>query len=508
MRRRKYRYTTGNDAVSFLLWLESRRQDDLHPEDADTRDLLADLIACLRETSRLINKLALASIDYEEARAIFHRLARMSAITENVAQSLGDFNIRLLVFAGGSYDIQRARQLIGELDRFLDRFLRRIHSLRGEIRPEIDKLRQPRLAARWEACTRIMQEEAAATQSLLRTRIPDPATTLATLAAFYGPSGQLEQLTSRVNRSALLVWQKLHTHLRELERRSHRLEDVRLRLAELAALPPDAVPRAWMHTVFQPAQMRGDLHEWTEHVKATPPQPVWHKHRVRGETHVWLEDQPPEDSESPTISIEERRLEQLADWMRRHGVAPEGEHSARLSAAAVGEFDDFTRIMEVMRSGLLGHGRCLAASASPPSPWPRLRLSPPNTPHSISTISRSTQPVSDEKARRTSQVTIRRAEGAGRDQRPARGALFLQERRRGSLPLPAPLQARVRGLLRKPFRLDARHRRQVRGSTSPAGITTASRPPTAIASTLPGGTTASPSCCCWSSSSPVPRPSR
>jgi hypothetical protein len=360
VRRRKYRYTIGNDAVSFLLWLESRRQDDLHPEDADTRDLLADLIACLRETSRLINKLALASIDYEEARAIFHRLARMSAITENVAQSLGDFNIRLLVFAGGSYDIQRARQLIGELDRFLDRFLRRIHSLRGEIRPEIDKLRQPRLAARWEACTRIMQEEAAATQSLLRTRIPDPATTLATLAAFYGPSGQLEQLTSRVNRSALLVWQKLHTHLRELERRSHRLEDVRLRLAELAALPPDAVPRAWMHTVFQPAQMRGDLHEWTEHVKATPPQPVWHKHRVRGETHVWLEDQPPEDSESPTISIEERRLEQLADWMRRHGVAPEGEHSARLSAAAVGEFDDFTRIMEVMRSGLLGHGRRLA----------------------------------------------------------------------------------------------------------------------------------------------------
>ncbi|NLA37446.1 MAG: hypothetical protein GX868_17410, partial [Actinobacteria bacterium] len=65
MRRRKYRYTIGNDAVSFLLWLESRRQDDLHPEDADTRDLLADLIACLRETSRLINKLALASIDYE-----------------------------------------------------------------------------------------------------------------------------------------------------------------------------------------------------------------------------------------------------------------------------------------------------------------------------------------------------------------------------------------------------------------------------------------------------------
>ena len=359
VRRRKFRYRIADDAVSFLLWLESRRQDDLHPEDADTRDLLADLVASLRETARLINKLSLATIDYEEARAIFHRLARMSAATESVAQSLGDFNIRLLAFAAGSYDIPRARRLIGELDRFLERFLRRIQSLRGDIRPEIDKLRQPRLAARWEACTRIMRDEAAATQSLLRARIPEPTPTLATLAAFYGPSGQLEQLTSRVNRSALLVWQKLHAHLRELERRSHRLEDVRLRLGELAALPSDTVPRTWMRTVFQPAHMIGDLHEWTEHLKAAPPQPVWSKHRVRGDTHVWMEPRAPE-GERPAVSIEERRLEQLADWMRRHGVAPDGGQTARLSTAAIAAFDDFTRIMEVMRSGLLGDGRPLA----------------------------------------------------------------------------------------------------------------------------------------------------
>ncbi|MDX9861968.1 MAG: hypothetical protein RBS99_13740 [Rhodospirillales bacterium] len=359
VRRRKFRYRIADDAVSFLLWLESRRQDDLHPEDADTRDLLADLVASLRETARLINKLSPAAIDYEEARAIFHRLARMSAATESVTKSLGDFNIRLLAFAAGSYDIPRARQLIGELDRFLERFLRRIHTLRGEIRPEIDKLRQPRIAARWDACARIMRDEAAATRSLLRARIPEPLPTLAALAAFYGPSGQLEQLTSRVNRSALLVWQKLHAHLRELERRSHRLEDVRLRVRELAALPSAAVPRAWMRAVFQPAHMIGDLHEWTGHLKATPPQPVWSKHRVRGETHVWMEPRAPE-GERPVVSIEERRLERLADWMRRHGVAPDGGQAARLSSASIGAFDDFARLLEIMRSGLLGNGRRLA----------------------------------------------------------------------------------------------------------------------------------------------------
>jgi hypothetical protein len=96
-RRRKFRYRMEEDAAAFLLWLESRRQDDLHPEDDDTRDFLADMMAGLRETARLINTLTVHAAGYEEARAVFHRLARMDAATENVAKSLGAFNIRLQI---------------------------------------------------------------------------------------------------------------------------------------------------------------------------------------------------------------------------------------------------------------------------------------------------------------------------------------------------------------------------------------------------------------------------
>ena len=62
-RRRKFRYRISDDAVLFLLWLESRYQDDLQPVDSDTRDLLSDIVSSLREMSRMINKTSADSIE-------------------------------------------------------------------------------------------------------------------------------------------------------------------------------------------------------------------------------------------------------------------------------------------------------------------------------------------------------------------------------------------------------------------------------------------------------------
>jgi hypothetical protein len=153
-RRRKFRYRLTDDASAFLLWLEARHRDDLEPRDTDTRDLLSELIGTLRETVRLFNKTGAETLDYETARGVFYRLARMGDITDGVSQTLGDFNARLLGFAASRYDAPTARQILAGLDRFLKQFLNRIHTLRIEITPEISKLRQARLAARWQACLR------------------------------------------------------------------------------------------------------------------------------------------------------------------------------------------------------------------------------------------------------------------------------------------------------------------------------------------------------------------
>jgi len=358
-RRRKFRYRLADEAAAFLLWLEARRHDDLEPNDADTRDLLSELIGTLRETVRLFNKTGLESLDYETARGVFYRLSRMGALTDDASAALGEFNIRLLGFAASRYDAPAARVILGELERFLKQFLNRIHTLRTEISPEISKLRQARFAARWQACLEKMEEESRATSHLMRTHLPHPERTLASLASFYAAEGTLEQLCSRVNTAALLVWRKLYTHLRELERRSHRLEDLRTRVGELARLPADAVPSAYLQALLAPARMISDMHFWDENEKAVPPQPRWDKHRLREEATLWLDEKTRSDG-APTQSLEEARLQALEAWMNRRGLSPSPEATRLVSQGTFSSFEDFPRLIELARSGLLGRGARLA----------------------------------------------------------------------------------------------------------------------------------------------------
>jgi len=358
-RRRKFRYRLTDEATAFLLWLEARHRDDLEPNDADTRDLLSELISTLRETVRLFNKTGIESLDYETARGVFYRLARMSALTDSVSQTLGDFNVRLLGFATSSYDAATARAILAELERFLKQFLNRIHTLRTEISPEISKLRQARYAARWQACLEKMEEESRATSHLMRTRLPHPERTLASLAAFYAAEGTLEQLCARVNTAALQVWRKLYTHLRELERRSHRLEDLRTRVSEIARLSADTVPADYLRGLLAPARMIGDMHFWDENEKALPPQPRWDRHRIREETVLWLDEKVRSDG-APTQSLEEARLHALETWMTRRGLTPSPEQARRISQGDFTAFEDFPRLIELARSGLLGRGARLA----------------------------------------------------------------------------------------------------------------------------------------------------
>jgi hypothetical protein len=358
-RRRKFRYRLSDESAAFLLWLEARHRDDLEPNDADTRDLLSELIGTLRETVRLFHKTGAESLDYETARGVFYRLSRMSTLTDSVSQTLGDFNVRLLSFATSRYDAPAARVILAELDRFLKQFLNRIHTLRTEITPEISKLRQSRLAGRWQACLERMEVESRATSHLMRTRLPHPDRTLASLAAFYAADGTLEQLCARVNTAALQVWRKLYTHLRELERRSHRLEDLRARVSEIASLPPEAVPADYLCGLIAPARMIGDMHFWDENEKAIPPQPRWDRHRVREEAVLWLEDKN-RSTTTPTQSLEEARLHALESWLRQRGLSPSADDVRRLSQGEFSVFEDFPRVIEIARSGLLGCGARLA----------------------------------------------------------------------------------------------------------------------------------------------------
>jgi hypothetical protein len=357
-RRRKFRYRLEDEATAFLLWLEDRRRDDLQPDEADTRDILEELSGTLRETARLMNRPGGESaIDLDAARAIMYRLARMSALTYDASLSLGEFNVRLLGFVISRYDIVTARALINELDHFLKRFLGRIHALRQEIGPEIAKLRHSRYRARWQACVTQMETERRATPHLLRARQhQDFDGELDALGRFYAEGGTLEQLCTRVSASSLLVWRKLYAHLRELERRSHRLEDLQARVREMARYPSeDAHASVFIHALLAPARMIGDMHYWSEVEKADPPQPRWAKHRTHTQASDYLGAKESADGR-PVRSLEDERLRRLRDWMQRARLAPETDTPVRTSTGVFAEQADFANLIDLARHGLLGQG--------------------------------------------------------------------------------------------------------------------------------------------------------
>jgi hypothetical protein len=355
-RRRKFRYRLADEATAFLLWLEERRRDDLQPDEPDTRDVLEELAGTLRETARLMNRPG-GEPDLDAARAIMYRLSRMTALTYDASRSLGELNVRLLGFVIGRYDIETARAIVNELDHFLKRFLGRIHALRQEIVPEIGKLRQPRHRARWQICVTQMESERRATSHLLRAGSrQNPDAELDTLARFYAEDGALEKLCLRVSASALLVWRKLYAHLRELERRSHRLEDLQMRVGEMARHPPDDTrAAAFIQALLAPARMIGDMHFWSETENADPPEPRWEKHRAHAQASDYLALKTAAGGQ-PARSLDDERLRHLRDWMDRAGLAPETEQPVRASAGAFAEYADFANLIELARQGLLGQG--------------------------------------------------------------------------------------------------------------------------------------------------------
>ena len=179
----------------------------------------------------------------------------------------------------------------------------------------------------------------------------------ARLLDFFREDGKLDVFSQRIHDSSIKVWRKLHAHLRELERRNTRIEDVRQRLVEMAMLPENATPRRFMREVLAPAVRVGDPNFWDDYEKADPPQP-----RRRSKT----ERQPPKHSlrpktrvAGPVVSLEQARLERLCTWMTEVLGRIDENEGRRLSQGAFTEIEDFYRIMDVCKAGLLGRGRRL-----------------------------------------------------------------------------------------------------------------------------------------------------
>jgi hypothetical protein len=356
-RKRKYRYRLSDEAAGLLRWLEERLQDDLEERGSDTRDLLGEICGTLGELLRLLHHLQLAGEGQEDAaRRIIFQLGKADDLCLAVTEGLIDLNGRLLAFLLQKYRADEVRAIISELDHYVDIFLKQAFSLRREIVPLLARLHGDKKEEKIRFAFTIMEKERQRTPHLLQVRRETVALTIPErLHRFFEDQGGLDQLLRRINESSLQVWLKLRSHLQELERKNHRLEDLGDRISEIAALDEDTIPYAFFEQLLSSGQGYFDLHYWDSLEKADPPQPIRAVRKKEKIIRAYLGDK--KKTGTAVQSMEEARLQELEQWLRQKVMPPPA--AGRVSQGNFSEFADFSRIMELAAAGILDNGKKL-----------------------------------------------------------------------------------------------------------------------------------------------------
>lgn len=358
-RKRKFRYRLKSETIHLLEWLEQRLIDDLQSRGSDTRDLLGEMRGSLGELLRLLHQVKPDSKSPEDiARRVLFQLFKAGDLCQEITVGLADLNGRLMFFLVKRYQIDEVRGLIKEIDRYVETFLKQTYNLRQEILPLLSRLTNENTLKKLIHCHEVMEQERLQTPNLLQMRrniqvsaIPD------SLYTFFAEQGGLERLLHRINKSSMQVWQKLRSHLRELERKNNRLQDIGYRIKEIATLHEHATVTAFFNELLSQPGCSFDTNYWSQVEKAEPPKPI---KRIAGKTQFpksYLGQK--QTGSKPVQSMDEERLAMLKIWLQEK-ILVKGAESALLSEGSFTSFDDFLRIIELARAGLLAGGKRLS----------------------------------------------------------------------------------------------------------------------------------------------------
>ena len=245
-----------------------------------------------------------------------------------------------------------------QLETYLQEFLRKMTGLNQEVVPLLEKLNEDKNMEKIHSALQIMEEERKRAPHFLRRNRANPEHRHIPrhLLAFHRQGGLLDQLCGRIHESAFMVVRKMYAYLRELERKSHRIEDIRDRLNELAALDEHEVPSQFFMELLSPVQMRADPHHWNDHEKADPPRPRKYYHHEDERPKNYLRRK--KAAGEAVHSLEMQRMLELDDWLHEV-VFPKGNRL--VSQGNFLEHEDFVRLIRVAKSGYLNGGRRLAS---------------------------------------------------------------------------------------------------------------------------------------------------
>lgn len=235
-RRVQYRYRISDDAVALIEWLEARLAAVVEGRVRDSRDRLADIVGALKEYRRLLDSWRRGERDPDIARRCYYLLELVADTALSISDELLAFRAQMVAFSQRPYDVGALREILAWLERYVDLYIRRVHELRTDIRDRLAGVRAPRYVAAIDACAGALEAERAAAPRIARAPAPlrAPAELMAAIDGFFRHGGRLLTLCRAIDDTARAVLVKMHRHVRELERRSARLDDLRGAIRALA----------------------------------------------------------------------------------------------------------------------------------------------------------------------------------------------------------------------------------------------------------------------------------
>jgi hypothetical protein len=355
-RRERFRYRLTDDTVALLEWLEARLAAKLDGRAGDSRDRLEDVLGHLREVRRVLEEWRGGARDGDRARRALHLIEAIGDAIDEVGSELLAFRGAMLAFASRPYDVAALRAILDWLERYVAVYVRRLEELRTDVAARLRELGAPRFQESLEACHALVAEErAAAPRALRAAAVIAPGERIAAHATFFSPGGMLAALCARIDESARAVVIKMQRHLRELERRSARLADLRAAIRLVAAAPARDPRLALLgRALVAAAHVRVDRRPGSAAAPHAPPMPRTHT-RVAPSVGV-----PPlarkRGSLQAARDLAVRRRAELGAWL---AAFTDGADRRQLATLPSSEPGLPRRWLDVARAAHLGGGRAL-----------------------------------------------------------------------------------------------------------------------------------------------------
>jgi hypothetical protein len=361
--RDRFRYRLADETVAFLYWLEDRLRggDDDRSEDAG--DLLDFVLSRLKELGRELKRIERNGFKQDDpgrqAANVIFLLYNINDYTERISRQLSEISAKLESFLLRSYLIAEAKEIIDNIQGYINGYLSRVYLLRRQILTELDKMQQTTQLNVLKNCSTIHADELRKAPRFMRRSgmNESPSNIIKRLNAYYCQQGQIDALCARANSSAMKVWGKLSAHLRELERKNNRCEDIAKRITELAGLAENQVPIDFFRELIASGAMLSDNHYWDEFTQAEPPQPRFTTAKTKKTTRSYLP--PKQVGTLPVTSLEEARLETLKQWIEDKFRQCDLAQGISLATATTTGIEDFRNIMTIGKKGILGKGKDL-----------------------------------------------------------------------------------------------------------------------------------------------------